>query len=264
VSGLQNLEAFEKEQLQVASINLGQSLEVQIANPGSVQNKPSIRIGGSSGPQGQTFMPTRLIFHAFASEHTVDGGLYALEAQLLMQSVQNPRSQLAAIAVLYELGEQGDPFIDQLLNELPAKRNESLYGQTLPVDLSFSLTEDILPASRKYVGYDGSLTTPPCSEIVKWHVFLQPRTVTVEQLSFLGEITLGSDRDGSGRRPVVTNNRLVQPLNGRPLYAYTPEASACIDCNACIDQVYEQVRGPRLFKSERLGVGHLRVCSEYS
>lgn len=58
----------------------------------------------------------------------------------------------------------------------------SFGDKDVPVDVTVNVLEDLLPDSLDYYGYDGSLTTPPCSEIVKWHVFATPRTVSIEQL----------------------------------------------------------------------------------
>ena len=53
--------------------------------------------------------------------------------------------------------------------------------------------------------YDGSLTTPPCSEGVTWIVMSEPIQLSAEQI-------------GAFRRIVDGNNRPVQPLHGRPVW----------------------------------------------
>mmetsp|Transcript_2880 Transcript_2880/g.8579 ORF Transcript_2880/g.8579 Transcript_2880/m.8579 type:complete len:149 (+) Transcript_2880:1-447(+) len=52
--------------------------------------------------------------------------------------------------------------------------------------------------------YDGGLTTPPCSEVVKWFVFETPLTMSSQQWLAFKELY-----------PNPQNNRPVQPLNGR-------------------------------------------------
>jgi len=44
--------------------------------------------------------------------------------------------------------------------------------------LNFS---SLLPLNRSYVTYTGSLTTPPCSEGVMWHVMTQPQSISLRQ-----------------------------------------------------------------------------------
>lgn len=67
---------------------------------------------------------------------------------------------------------------------------------------------------RKYWSYDGSLTTPPCTEGIKWNVIEEVQKISSKQLE---EFTIHfSDNktyaNGNG------NNRVVQELNDRTLY----------------------------------------------
>jgi carbonic anhydrase len=62
----------------------------------------------------------------------------------------------------------------------------------------------MLPSSQVAYTYSGSLTTPPCSEGVRWHVMQQPLTLSAEQVAALTAI-------------YDDTNRPVQPLNDREL-----------------------------------------------
>jgi len=62
--------------------------------------------------------------------------------------------------------------------------------------------ENLLPHSLKSYRYDGSLTTPPCSEGVKWIVMTSPIQLSAEQIGRFTALIKG-------------NNRPVQPLNNR-------------------------------------------------
>eukprot|EP00967_Tisochrysis_lutea_P076366 scaffold103313_cov16-Tisochrysis_lutea.AAC.1 len=105
-----------------------------------------------------------------------------MEAHLVMASQSNP-SQLAIIAILYEYGE-ADPFVARLEAATMEKVNAgaSFGDKGVPINLAINVKEDLLPKSMKFAGYDGSMTTPPCSEVVKWHVFLTPRTISLDQM----------------------------------------------------------------------------------
>jgi len=64
-----------------------------------------------------------------------------------------------------------------------------------------------------YVNYKGSLTTPPCSEIVDWFVITgKTLHVNAEDAKAFQWVKNGDDGKMMG------NNRPVQPLNGRPVY----------------------------------------------
>ena len=68
---------------------------------------------------------------------------------------------------------------------------------------------DFLPSSHGYYAYTGSLTTPPYTEGVKWHVMSEILEVSAEQVEQLAALTGGE-----------TNSREVQGLNGREITAY--------------------------------------------
>jgi carbonic anhydrase len=70
--------------------------------------------------------------------------------------------------------------------------------------------EDLLPDDRSYWAYDGSFTTPPCTEGVKWHVLYEPVTVSLQQVAAFRSLEF-LHHDGE----FVGNARPVQPLNGR-------------------------------------------------
>jgi carbonic anhydrase len=64
--------------------------------------------------------------------------------------------------------------------------------------------DDLLPGSRTTFRYDGSLTTPPCSEGVKWLILTAPIQLSTHQIAAFTELLEG-------------NNRPVQPLNDRTI-----------------------------------------------
>jgi carbonic anhydrase len=60
----------------------------------------------------------------------------------------------------------------------------------------------LLPTDQSTYRYSGSLTTPPCTEGVKFNIFTKPITMSAKQIEAFEKA-----HDG--------NNRPVQPLNGR-------------------------------------------------
>jgi carbonic anhydrase len=60
----------------------------------------------------------------------------------------------------------------------------------------------LLPATRGYFTYVGSLTTPPCTEGVRWFVLKSPLSLSEGQIATFAKL-------------YPADARPVQPLNGR-------------------------------------------------
>lgn len=82
--------------------------------------------------------------------------------------------------------------------------------------MNFLYVADFLE-SLNYEGfyhYDGSFTTPPCTEGVKWVVLNQVQPISDVQLSKFTERWAGYYNFAHGNG----NNRMIQPLSGRTIY----------------------------------------------
>jgi len=151
--------------------------------------------GGTLTVDGTTYDLLQFHFHT-PSEHTVDGSAYPAEVHFVHAAEDG---SLAVIGVFIEEGAASDalaPFWDDLsaIEEAPV--------EDIDVDA-------LLPGDKTYYTYDGSLTTPPCSEIVTWIVMQTPTTMSAEQLDAL-------------RAVHDDNARPVQPLNDREVALVTP------------------------------------------
>lgn len=133
-------------------------------------------------------------FHT-ASEHTVAGEQYPLELHLVHQSADGG---LAVVGVMAMEGAENPAFAD-IVASAPTEVTEEMVVEGVMVS-----AESLLPADRLYYGYSGSLTTPPCSEGVKWHVLTTPIELSAEQIETLAGI-------------LHDNFRPVQPLHERAL-----------------------------------------------
>jgi len=127
------------------------------------------------------------------SEERIRGLRYAMVAHLVHK---NAGGELAVVAVLIHKGET-NAFLTPVFDRLPAKgtAEASTPGATLNLDA-------LLPKRRSYYTFDGSLTTPPCTEHVRWFVLksaVQASAAQVQQFA--------------ARYP--HNARPVQPLNDR-------------------------------------------------
>jgi carbonic anhydrase len=139
---------------------------------------------------GKSFNLKQFHFHT-PSENHVDGKSYPLEAHYVHADEQG---NLAVVAVFFEEGD-ANPALTKLLDKVPAK--DSNVTISAPFDASA-----LIPSEKDYYRFNGSLTTPPCSEGVRWLVLKDPQTISAEQIATF-EQAMGE------------NNRPVQPLNAR-------------------------------------------------
>lgn len=147
--------------------------------------------GGTLSIRGQTYALQQFHVHT-PSEHTVKGERYAAEIHLVHKADDGQR------AVLGLLVEEGDshPHLDDWIVEPDT---------TVP---RYNVAR-LLPSRRSYYTYDGSLTTPPCTEGVRWVVMNTPIEASPEQLETL-------------RAQYGENARPLQPRNDRRLVLVAP------------------------------------------
>jgi carbonic anhydrase len=108
------------------------------------------------------------------SEEAVKGKLTDMSVQFLHKSDDG---QMAILAVrLAENQDAPNAVLATLFSQLPRKAGET----TKITDLVNP--GGLIPADRSYWTYMGSLTTPPCTEGVRWFVFQQPVTLSRTQL----------------------------------------------------------------------------------
>ena len=152
--------------------------------------------GSSMTVGGEAYALLQLHFHA-PSEHTVGGKAYAMEIHLVHQSASG---QLAVVGVMIEEGAESAALADIWANMPMTATPEASHAGTA-VDAAA-----ILPDAARYYHYKGSLTTPPCSEGVRWFVLEAPITASAAQIAQFEEAA------GPNARP-------VQPLNERLVIA---------------------------------------------
>lgn len=130
------------------------------------------------------------------SEHTVHNKLSDMEVQLLHRSADG---KLAVLAVFLSEG-QGFPnaTLATLWQHLPTQpgQSEKITDMVNPGGL--------IPADRGYWTYTGSLTTPPCTEGVRWFVLEQ--AVSISRSQYNGFTALYN-----------RNTRTTQDLHGRKI-----------------------------------------------
>jgi carbonic anhydrase len=107
---------------------------------------------------------------------------------------------LMVIGVFFEGGgRDASPAFSSLMAAAPKEEGEAALKTAID-------PASLLPKARRFFRYEGSLTTPPCSEVVEWNVFATP--VAVAQ----------SDIEGF-KEPFPMNARPLQPIHRRILLA---------------------------------------------
>lgn len=160
-----------------------------------VNNGHAIQVNYAAGSymevEGERYNLLQFHFHS-PSEHLLNGRHAAAEMHLVHKSASGG---LAVVAVMLDEGAYNTNF-EPVWKHLPAKVGPSTkVNATIDVD-------DLLPADQRTYRYDGSLTTPPGTEGVRWYLMTRPVELSSEQLTAFRKIFYG-------------NNRPVQPLNGR-------------------------------------------------
>jgi len=165
-------------------IDNGHTIQVNYA-PGS-----SIDVGGTR------YELMQFHFHK-PSEEKIHGKSHAMVAHLVHQ---NTEGKLAVVAVLLDKKGGVNPTIDAIWKNLPKEKEKET-----SVDATIDAAA-LLPRERGYYTFQGSLTTPPCSEQVRWLVLKTPVKIADSEIVAFGKV-------------YPMNARPTQPLNGRQIEA---------------------------------------------
>lgn len=169
-----------------------------------VNNGHTIQVNYDAGSSieidGVRYDLVQFHFHA-PSEHTINGKRYPAELHLVHKSASG---DLAVVGVMMDKGAE-NLALAPVWSHLPAKEGPEEHF-TAAVDAT-----SLLPDVRTTFRYSGSLTTPPCSEGVKWNVMTAAIQLSDTQLRAFTKIIDGNDRP-------------LQPLGGRTLIEDTSPA----------------------------------------
>ena len=139
-----------------------------------------------------TFSLNQVHFHA-PSENLIAGQSFPMEAHFVHADAQG---NLLVVAVMFKEGETNNA-LSPAWAALPSETGPArpLPNTVKPLAL--------MPKSMSYYRFSGSLTTPPCTEGVRWLVLKTPVSASRVQI------------EAFQRAVKHHNNRPVQPLNGR-------------------------------------------------
>lgn len=145
---------------------------------------PLARLTMSGGGLPDTFYLVQFHFHwgynAFqGSEHTINGRKYPLEVHFVHRAPFT--GQLAVLGILFDRQRDDNPHLNGLLSVLNRTVNTSMATEQ-QIDFSRLLPKS--PSPRFY-RYNGSLTTPPCTEGVIWTILSRTVSISSYQLRVL-------------------------------------------------------------------------------
>jgi len=161
------------------------------------------------------------------SEHLVDGKQYPLEVHFVHYSCAHASlgltldqfgtgdavnalkeagedvHQLGVVGFFFEISEEDNPAFDALFTNARMNRIDTPLAEGTELDEldfveEFKLS-DMIPldyATAGYYAYEGSLTTPPCTNIVRWHVMNAKAKISEAQMEKFRDL-LGADGEHS-------------------------------------------------------------------
>jgi len=168
----------------VSMINNGHTVQVNISE-GS-----TLKIGK------ELYRLKQFHFHV-PSENNIEGDAFPMEIHFVHASDDG---KLAVVGVMFEEGEENG-----VLKKIWSRFPELGTGKEIPCKLSAKEIKALMPDDKEYYSFTGSLTTPPCTEGVKWHIFKKPMSISKEQVNTFFSL-FG-----------FPNNRPIQPANGREI-----------------------------------------------
>ncbi|XP_050813231.1 receptor-type tyrosine-protein phosphatase gamma isoform X2 [Gopherus flavomarginatus] len=218
----------EYQELQLDGFNNESSNKTWMKNTGktvAILLKDDYFISGAGLPG--RFKAEKVEFHwgqsngSAGSEHSINGKRFPVEMQIYFYNPDDFDSFGAAIlenriigamAVFFQVSQRDNPALDPIIHGL-----KGVVHHEKETFLDPFVLRDLLPTSLgSYYRYTGSLTTPPCSEIVEWIVFRRPVSISYHQLEAFYSIFTTEQQDHVKSVEYLRNNfRPQQRLNDR-------------------------------------------------
>lgn len=163
-------------------VNLGKTIQV---------NFPA---GLHMTSSGKVFNLLQVHFHT-PSEHTISGETFPLVAHFVHATDEGV---LGVLGVLFEEGE-ANAELQKIVDAAGDATTEAALVDDVMLD-----TTQLVPDEIEVYRYMGSLTTPPCTEGVHWHVADEHLEASAKQIRAMTKLM------GMNARPLLPqNNRLV-------------------------------------------------------
>ncbi|XP_021016331.2 LOW QUALITY PROTEIN: carbonic anhydrase 6 [Mus caroli] len=209
---------YEEENLEFTMTNNGHTVSIDLP--------PFMHIETSDGT---VFNSKAFHFHwggqdseLSGSEHTIDGTRSIMEAHFVhfnndygtYENAKDQKNGLAVVALLFKIDEYAEnTYYSDIISAL---KNIEKPGETTP--LKDTTIKNLLPKDvRYYYTYQGSLTTPPCTENVQWFVLRDKVTLSKAQV-----LTIENSVMDHNNNTIQNGYRSTQPINRRVVEANFP------------------------------------------
>jgi carbonic anhydrase len=150
---------------------------------------PQLKFAGGNQMllNGKVYNLDRIEFHS-PSEHQLSKNSMSMEIQFIHKAVEG--GKMAALAV-FAIEGHDNPLLSDVWSAMASGS----------ANMQFDASK-LIPPQKTFYSYNGSLTSPPCSENVDWIVFNTPVELSQQQIMAF-------------RSKFAANSRPLQPLNGR-------------------------------------------------
>ncbi|MEH7342325.1 carbonic anhydrase family protein [Bacillus sp. JJ1532] len=188
---IQTSQVIEDDKIANLDINY-KPTRFSLSNNGyTIQGNPST-LDNSFVVDNKEYKLAQFHFHT-PSEHQFNGQNFDMELHFVHKDANN---QLAVLGLMIKEGAS-NIYLEKAWNVIPTEETTKDVKLTKPIDLM-----SLLPKNKDSFRYNGSLTTPPCSEAVIWAVLEEPIEMSKEQIDKFRNI-------------FPDNHRPVQSLNER-------------------------------------------------
>jgi len=187
--------------------------------PDNVKIRPSVTtIAGKFFLNATVFRYGK--YSCYGSEHGMNGRMYPAEVQSFYMSSEYDNfweaakvpGKIAIVSHILEVSEEDNHGFDGLLDNL-----HHINGTNKPYSLDWYAKVLFQEEGKKcnncdYYFYEGSLSFPPCNEVVLWFVMMKTIPISERQLNVLRSVL-----SSTTQKPMVGNDRVPQPANFRDI-----------------------------------------------